>query len=193
MTSDTANALATALSMGGVAVANPIRARGPRGVFAARTIVLAATLLTGCAIHPPSSSPPPPLAARPDLEFFRTPGSRLPFSPAVRVGDVIYLSGQIGATSDGRIPEGIEAQARAAMDNLSAAARLAGVGLDAVFKCLVMLDDMSQWNAFNAVYVTYFKPDRLPARSAFGADGLALGATLEVECLAVAPPRRGAR
>jgi enamine deaminase RidA (YjgF/YER057c/UK114 family) len=56
-----------------------------------------------------------------------------------------------------------------------------------------MLDDMSQWNAFNAVYVTYFAPDRLPARSAFGADGLALGATLEVECLAVAPPRRGAR
>ncbi len=163
----------------------------PRRVSrAAPVAALVATLLAGCATSPPA---PPASAAPPDLEFFRTPGSRLPFSPAVRVGDVIYLSGQIGATPDGRIPQGIEAQARAAMDNLAAAAKLAGVGLDAVFKCLVMLDDMSQWNAFNAVYVTYFKPDRLPARSAFGADGLALGATLEVECLAVAPPRRGAR
>ena len=160
-------------------------AAAPAAAFAVAT-ALVALLLAGCATAPPA-------APAPDLEFFRTPGSRLPFSPAVRVGDVIYLSGQIGATADGRIPEGIEAQARAAMDNLAASAKLAGVGLDAVFKCLVMLDDMSQWNAFNAVYVTYFKPDRLPARSAFGADGLALGATLEVECLAVAPPRRGAR
>ncbi len=140
-----------------------------------------ATLLPGCA------------AQQPTLEYYRNPGSRLPFSPAVRVGDVVYLSGQIGATPDGKIPAGIEAQARAAMDNLVASAKLAGVGMDSVFKCLVMLDDMSQWNAFNAVYVTYFQPDRLPARSAFGADGLALGATLEVECLAVAPPRRGRR
>jgi reactive intermediate/imine deaminase len=126
------------------------------------------------------------------VEYYRTPGSRLPFSPAVRVGDVVYLSGQIGATADGRIPEGIEAQSRAAMDNLVASAKLAGVTMDDVFKCLVMLDDMSQWGAFNQVYVTYFRPERLPARSAFGADGLALGATLEVECMAVAPPARGA-
>jgi reactive intermediate/imine deaminase len=144
----------------------------------AASALLLALSLAGCA------------APGPTVEYFRQPGSRLPFSPAVRVGDVIYLSGQIGATADGTIPQGIEAQARAAMDNLAASAKLAGVGMDSVFKCLVMLDDMSQWAEFNKVYVTYFRPDRLPARSAFGADGLALGATLEVECMAAAPARR---
>jgi 2-iminobutanoate/2-iminopropanoate deaminase len=146
---------------------------------AATAALMLALSLAGCAAP-----------QRATVEYFRQPGSRLPFSPAVRVGDVIYLSGQIGATADGRIPQGIEAQARAAMDNLAASAKLAGVGMDAVFKCLVMLDDMSQWGEFNKVYVTYFDPERLPARSAFGADGLALGATLEVECMAVAPSRR---
>jgi len=147
-------------------------------------------LTAGCAVNlsAPQSAPERDL-----VEYFRSPGSRLPFSPAVRVGDVVYLSGQIGATADGQIPAGIEAQARAAMDNLQASARLAGVTMDDMFKCLVMLDDMSQWGEFNKVYVTYFKPERLPARSAFGADGLALGATLEVECMAVAPRKAGAR
>ena len=146
---------------------------------------LSAVALAGCA-----TAPPP---AESQVEYFRQTGSRLPFSPAVRVGDVVYLSGQIGATPDGRIPEGIEAQARAAMDNLAASAKLAGVTMADVFKCLVMLQDMSQWGAFNQVYVTYFDPERLPARSAFGASGLALGATLEVECMAVAPGRSGGR
>jgi reactive intermediate/imine deaminase len=141
-------------------------------------LLIAATLLSGCA------------APRTTVEFFHTPGSKLPFSPAVRVGDVIYLSGQIGLGADGRIPVGIEAQARAAMDSVAAAATIAGVGMDAIFKCTVMLDDMNLWADFNRVYVGYFKPDRLPARSAFGADGLALGAPLEVECLAVAPRGR---
>ncbi|MCC6173216.1 MAG: RidA family protein [Gammaproteobacteria bacterium] len=142
-------------------------------------------MLAGCASVPPPS--PPASSAAPRVEFFRRPESRAPFSPAVRVGEVVYLSGQIGAAPDGSIPAGIEAQARAAMDNLAAAAKLAGVTLDDVFKCLVMLDDMSQWAAFNRVYVGYFTPERLPARSAFGVDGLALGATVEVECMAVAP------
>lgn len=155
-------------------------------------------MLPGCSATRPVATPaaalqPAPVAARPALEFYRNPGSRAPFSPAVRVGDVVYLSGQIGATADGRIPVGIEAQARAAMDNLAAAAKLAGVTLDDVFKCLVMLDDMAQWGAFNKVYVTYFRPERLPARSAFGVDGLALGATLEVECMALAPAAQAPR
>jgi reactive intermediate/imine deaminase len=153
---------------------NPTRATRICGAL------LFASALAGCV-----TTPQPPV-----VEFFRDPGSRLPFSSAVRVGDVVYLSGAIGATADNRIPEGIEAQSRAAMDNLAASAKMAGVSMDSVFKCLVMLDDMSQWGAFNAVYATYFKPERLPARSAFGADGLALGATLEVECMAVAPAGR---
>lgn len=123
------------------------------------------------------------------VEHFARAGSRAPFSPAVRAGDTIYLSGQIGALPDGTIPEGMEAQARAAMTNLGDAARMAGVGFDDMVKCTVMLADMSQWAAFNAVYVTYFRPGRLPARSAFGVNGLAMGAGVEIECIAVAPPR----
>jgi enamine deaminase RidA (YjgF/YER057c/UK114 family) len=76
------------------------------------------------------------------------------------------------------------------MDNIGAVLAAHGLGFDDVFKCTVMLADMSQWGEFNKVYVGYFKPDRRPARSAFGANGLALGAALEVECWAHAPPVR---
>ncbi len=156
-----------------------------------RTALLAAaaTSLAGCAAAP----------ERPDVEYFppdeavqaaaRAGGFRLPFSSAVRVGDILYLSGVIGTGSDGRLASGIELQTRQTMDNIGAMLARAGRSFDDVFKCTVMIDDMREWQAFNAVYMTYFKPDRLPARSAFGADGLALGALVEVECLAHAPTR----
>ena len=119
----------------------------------------------------------------------RSGGFRLPFSGAVRVGDVLFLSGQIGTRPDGTLPPGFEAQARQTMENIGAILTRAGRTWDDVFKCTVMIDNMSDWPAFNQVYLRYFKPDRLPARSAFGADGLALGALVEVECLAHAPAR----
>ena len=109
---------------------------------------------------------------------------RLPFSSAVRAGDTVYLSGALGITPDGKLGEGMEAQARLAMDNLGAALKSAGLGWGDVAKCTVMLDDMKDWPAFNQVYVTYFPDGKYPARSAFGADGLALGALVEVECIA---------
>jgi 2-iminobutanoate/2-iminopropanoate deaminase len=136
-------------------------------------------------------------AERPPVEHYapdeavqaaaRAGGFRLPFSSAVRVGDVLYLSGVIGTGGDGALVPGMEAQTRQTMDNIGAMLKRAGRSFDDVFKCTVMIDDMREWQAFNAVYVTYFKPDRLPARSALGADGLALGALVEVECLAHAP------
>jgi reactive intermediate/imine deaminase len=113
-------------------------------------------------------------------------GQRLPFSSAVRVGDTVYLSGQIGFGPDGKLPATMDAQARLAMDNLGSALKQAGLGWGDVVKCTVMLDDMADWPAFNQVYVTYFPDNKFPARSAFGADGLALGALLEVECIAYA-------
>lgn len=126
-------------------------------------------------------------AAARDPEYHSRPGSTAPFSPAVRAGDFIFASGQIGMARDGTVPEAMAEQVRLAMDNVRDALALAGASLDDVVKCTVMMTDMSQWADFNKVYVTYFKPGRLPARSAFGASGLALGAGVEVECLAYKP------
>jgi 2-iminobutanoate/2-iminopropanoate deaminase len=111
-------------------------------------------------------------------------GQRLPFSSAVRAGDTVYLSGALGIGPDGKLADGMEAQARLAMANLGTALKSAGLGWDDVVKCTVMLDDMKDWPAFNEVYVTYFPDGKFPARSAFGTDGLALGALVEVECIA---------
>ena len=126
---------------------------------------------------------------RPEVEYFAAPGTGdrpAPFSSAVRVGDVLYLSGQIGIGPDGKLPDGFEAQAKQTMENVGAALKSRGLGWGDVFKCTVMIADMKNWPAFNAIYVPYFPAGRLPARSAFGSSGLALGAELELECLAYA-------
>ena len=129
-------------------------------------------------------------AQRTSVEHIGTPmlgEQRLPFFDAVRVGDMVFLSGQIGNRPDGKLPEGIEAQARQTMDNIGRILKGQGLGFGDVVKCTVMLDEMKDWPAFNKVYVTYFPDGKFPARSAFGADGLALGALVEVECWAHAP------
>lgn len=126
---------------------------------------------------------------RPAVEHFGKPalnGQPLPFSDAVRVGDVLYLSGQIGIGADGKLPEGIEAQTKQAMDNVGAVLKRAGLDYADVFHCTAFLADMEDWPAFNKVYVPYFPAGNMPARSAFGANGLALGAKLEIECQAFA-------
>lgn len=124
---------------------------------------------------------------RPPIEYF--PGGRpgSPFSRAVRVGDVLHLSGQIGNRPDGTKADDLAGQTRQTMDNIAAVLATFGLGMDSIFKCTVMLADMDQWREFNAVYLEYFAPDRLPARSAFGADKLVGGALTEVECLAYMP------
>ena len=125
------------------------------------------------------------------MEFFTSPAAqaaKLPFSQAVRVGDVLYLSGSLGNVPGKLelVPGGMEAQARQTMENIRAVLKDNGLSFRDVFKCTVMLADMSRWGDFNKIYVTYFDPDRLPARSAFGTNGLALGAEVEVECVAYA-------
>jgi reactive intermediate/imine deaminase len=109
-----------------------------------------------------------------------------PFSAAVEVGQTIYLSGQIGFAADGKgvVPGGFEAEARRTMELIGEDLARLGLGYDSVVKCTVMLADMNDWPAFNAIYVGYFKPGHYPARSALGANGLALGARVEVECIA---------
>ena len=125
------------------------------------------------------------VAAAAPIQYFPA-GPTAPFSTATRVGDVVYLSGQIGVGPDGKLPESFEAQAKQTMENVGAGLKTVGLGWGDVFKCTVMIDDMANWPKFNAIYVPYFPKGKLPARSAFGADGLALGAALELECMASA-------
>jgi reactive intermediate/imine deaminase len=128
--------------------------------------------------------------ARPAIQRYPMPpinGMPAPFSKAVRVGDILYLSGVIGRTADGKVPDGIEAQTKAAMDDIGATLKAAGLGYGDVFHCTVFLADMKQWPAFNKVYVGYFPAGELPARSALGVAALALpGALMEIECQAYA-------
>lgn len=123
------------------------------------------------------------------MQFLSSPKFRaanLPFSEAVRVGDILYLSGCLGNVPGTLqlVPGGIEAQTRQTMENIRAVLAFNGLTFGHVIKCTVMLADMKKWQDFNTIYATYFNPDRLPARSAFGASGLALGAEVELECMA---------
>ncbi len=146
-----------------------------------RFALLAALLVLGCAA-PPSGS----RSDKPEVEFHPVPGrTGLPFSKAVRVGHILYLSGELGTDSTGKLAAGgIQAETRQALENIRATLARHGSDLDHVVKCTAMLADMAEWGAMNEVYVTFFKAN-LPARSAFGTSGLALGARMELECIAV--------
>lgn len=109
----------------------------------------------------------------------------LPFSEAVRVENILFLSGQIGIDSQtGKLVEGgIKTEARQAMNNIQNTLKSLGYTMKNIVKCTVMLADIAEWQAFNEVYVTYFsKP--FPARSAFGASGLGFNSRVEIECIA---------
>lgn len=125
----------------------------------------------------------------PEVRYITRPGAMasLPFSPAVRVGHVLYLSGQLGTDSTGKlVPGGIEAETRQALTNIKTLLEANGSSMDHVVKCLVMLADIGEWARMNTVYVTFF-PINKPARSAFGTSGLALGGRTEIECIATVP------
>lgn len=113
--------------------------------------------------------------------------TNLPFSEAVRVGDTLFLSGQIGIEPGtlALVPGGLAAEARQALSNIRTTLEAHGYSMRDVVKCTVMLADIAQWADFNEVYKTFFEPP-YPARSAFGANGLALGASVEIECIAAA-------
>jgi reactive intermediate/imine deaminase len=112
-----------------------------------------------------------------------------PFSAAVRVGDLLYLAGQMGTRMEDGIvtlvPGGIEAETRQTMENIKAILAYAGSSMDRVVKCSVMMADMAEWPRMNTIYAEYF-PGPKPARSAWGANGLAFNGRVEIECWAVA-------
>ena len=141
--------------------------------FRRAAVFVIAALLSACA------------SARPAEYLTPTVGPPRPFSPAVRVNGMLYLSGQVGTDSSGKVVSGgIKAETQQVMGNLRAVRLRSGSSMERVVKCTAFLADMSEWGAMNEVYVTYFPADKRPARSAMGVNGLALGARVEIECIA---------
>ena len=142
-------------------------------------IILAAAALAGCEVQ---------VEHGPEIEYLKSPGTEdmdLPFSAAVRVDNTLYLSGALGYDREkGALVEGgIQPETRKTLENISRTLETFGSSMDRVVKCTVFLADMAEWGAMNEVYTTFF-PNK-PARSALGASGLALGARVEIECIAI--------
>ena len=138
--------------------------------------------LFGC--NPPTET----IESPPVIQHYiseNTTKMNLPFSDAVIVDNMIYLSGQIGNTpgSFKLVEGGIRAEAKQTMENIKATLAANGATMDDIIKCRVFIEDIKEWGIFNEEYVKFF-PNKKPARSALGANGLALGAKVEVECMA---------
>jgi len=127
-------------------------------------------------------------AAPGDVEFHARPAGplgNLPFSEAVRVGNMLYLSGELGVDASGKlVAGGVKAETKQMMDNIGRILARHGSSFDHVVQCTVALVDIKEWPAFNDIYRTYFKK-HFPARMAFAAAGLALDARIELQCNAV--------
>ena len=129
--------------------------------------------------------------AKPEFMPSDDPARRdLPFSDAVRVGDLMFLSGQIGMDSATGKPVagGIKAEARQALTQIKEILTRHGASMSDVVKCTAFLADIAEWQTFNEVYGEFFKKP-FPARSALATNGLARNARVEVECIAYAPKK----
>jgi 2-iminobutanoate/2-iminopropanoate deaminase len=128
-------------------------------------------------------------ADRPIVEYLNSGKvypTNVPLSEAVKVDDTLYLSGQIGV-KPGKlelVPGGLKEEGRQTLENLRTTLETHGYSLSDVVKCTVMLADIAKWGEFNEIYKSFFAAP-YPARSALGVNGLALGAQVELECIAV--------
>lgn len=152
-------------------------------VHATLAVLLAAPFLAWAATPAAAQAVPP--------QFFVSSDSlmkSLPFSEAVRVGNLLFLSGQIGNLpgTTTLAPGGIGPESRQTLEHIRDILARHGATLKDVVKCTVFLADMGEWGAFNAVYREFFTAP-YPARSALGSSGLAFKARVEVECVAVVP------
>ena len=122
------------------------------------------------------------------MEVFQmSDAPNLPFSSAVRAGDLLFLSGQIGnipGTLD-LAEGGVAAETRQTLENIRSVVEFAGSSVDRIVKCTVFLLDINDYAEVNAVYAEFFGDDP-PARSALAGSGLAIGAKVEIECIALA-------
>ena len=143
------------------------------------SILSTLAILAGCSLSKPATQPKPASF----LPEFIVPNSRTsPFSPVVKVGNILFVSGQLGTGTGGQ--GGIGAETTAALNRISQLLKQAGSSMERVAKCTVMLDDMKNWNAMNDAYIAFFPADKRPARSSFGATALAQGGHVEIECIA---------
>ena len=112
--------------------------------------------------------------------------SHVPLSPAVRAGDLVYVSGQVPTGADGKVvPGGIAEQTRQVLENVKAALKLAGCEMSDVVKCFVILTDAKEFAEFNKVYAEFF-PTNPPARTTLEA-GLMIDIKVEIEAIAYKP------
>lgn len=108
-----------------------------------------------------------------------------PYCHAKLCGNTLYTSGQLGLIpATGKLAEGVEAQARQALDNLGAVLNAAGMDYADVVKTTVFLADIKDFAAINAIYAEYFKGEA-PARSCVQVGALPMGGAFEIECIAV--------
>lgn len=126
----------------------------------------------------------PSQSATVEYQSASNPSART-LSDFVRVGNILYLSGKLGTDSTGNlVPGGIGPETKQTMENIKAVLEKNASSMDNVIKCTVMLADIKEWADMNTVYVTFFKKERLPARSALGVSGLVRNARVEIECMA---------
>jgi 2-iminobutanoate/2-iminopropanoate deaminase len=140
-------------------------------------VVLSGFFLVGCEVS---------VDADTDVEWLNAPGNEgRPFSSAVRVDKLLFVSGAIGydVESGALVEGGIQPETKKTLENIAETLEMFGSSMDKVVKCTVFLADIEEWGAMNEVYVTFFS--NKPARSALGTSGLALGARTEIECIAV--------
>lgn len=115
----------------------------------------------------------------------KAPAALGPYSSAVKVGNTLYLSGQLGIDpATGELAEGVEAQARQAMRNIAGVLEDAGASFDNVVKMTVLLADINDFAAVNEVYGDFLS-EPYPARSAFQVAAIPKGALVEIEAIAV--------
>jgi len=106
-----------------------------------------------------------------------------PFSGAVQIGDTLYLSGQLGRSANAA-PETAELEAKAVLDNVQALLKRADMTMDDLVSVQIFCPDVANYDAFNAVYRTYFKSE-FPARAFLGSGPLLRGAKFEIQGIAV--------
>ena len=165
--------------------------RPPRALPALAAFVVIGLPLASCTIEERTDRDAPPAESTRRQVIQPAGVARLPvFSSAIRSGDFIFLSGQLGALPNVDPPQvvegGIEAETRQTFENIIAVLAAADATLEDIIKCTVFLADIDDYGPFNGVYLEYF-PNDPPARAALAASGLALGALVELDCIAAVP------